>query len=236
MDELNARNMIHWQEWGQDQELGLPEPSKHRKGAHLVMDGKSFVRQHGIAIIAAAVFTLYTILLSAFVDYRAEKRVRAELAQEVQQQIAAGIQAHKDEQQQAQAAEYFLSGQASFEAYVNQEIDAVAPVIAKLNTDAQKYTEASCMLARVMNPGYPNTFQEVVSQPLQWMFYDGTDKTFSDHDREIAESLIRPYLESGKIPDGLTADMVYGAWSQNDFVLRDDYEGTGTMHTWRYQG
>ena len=236
MQEINASNMIHWQEWGQDQELGLPEPSEHRKGAHLVMDGKSFVRQHGIAIIAAAVFTLYTILLSAFVDYRAEKRVRAELAQEVQQQIAAGIQAHKDEQQQAQAAEYFLSGQASFEAYVNQEIDAVAPVIAKLSTDTQKYSETACMIARHMNPAYPNTFKDIAGQPQQWPLYDGKDKTFSQHDRDIAESLIRPYLESGKIPDGLTADMVYGAWSQNDFVLRDDYEGTGTMHTWRYQG
>ena len=68
------------------------------------------------------------------------------------------------------------------------------------------------------------------------MFYDGSDKTYSDHDREIAESIVRPYMESGKIPNGLTADIVYGAWSQNDFVLRDSYQNTGTMHTWRYQG
>ena len=92
------------------------------------------------------------------------------------------------------------------------------------------------MLARVMNPSYPNTFKEVAAQKKQWMFYDGTDTTFSPHDREIAESIVRPYLESGIIPNGLTAEMVYGSWSQNDFVLRDDYEGSGTMNTWRYQG
>ena len=122
------------------------------------------------------------------------------------------------------------------EAFINQEIDAVAPVIAKLSTDAQKYTEASCMLARVMSPSYPNSFQEVAKQPKQWMFYDGTDNNFSDHDREIAEKIVRPYLESGKIPNGLTAELVHGSWSTNDYVLRDDYEGSGTMTTWRYPG
>ena len=67
------------------------------------------------------------------------------------------------------------------------------------------------------------------------MFYDGTDKTFSQHDRELADSIVRPYMESGIIPNGLTSDMVYGAWSQNDFVLRDSYYNTAHMHTYRYQ-
>ena len=92
------------------------------------------------------------------------------------------------------------------------------------------------MLARVMSPSYPNSFQAVAKQPKQWMFYDGTDNNFSDHDREIAEKIVRPYLESGKIPNGLTAELVHGSWSTNDYVLRDDYEGSGTMTTWRYPG
>jgi hypothetical protein len=29
--------------------------------------------------------------------------------------------------------------------------------------------------------------------------------------------------------------MVYGAWSPNDFVLRDSYENAANMHTWRAQ-
>ncbi len=43
-------------------------------------------------------------------------------------------------------------------------------------------------------------------------------------------------MESGIVPNGLTAEMVYGSWSTNDFVLRDSYQTTATMHTWRYQG
>ena len=232
MDELNARNMIRFSEWGRSPALELPEPEKRVRGAHLTMDKKTFVRRYGIAIIAAALFTLYSVLLSAYVDYKTEKRVREECAVE----YAAMLEAHKEEQAQAQAAEYFLSGEASREAFFNQEIDAVAVVIAKLNTDAQKASEAACMIARHMNPAYPNSFKEIAEQPQQWPLYDGKDKTFSTHDREIAESIIRPYLESGIIPNGLTADMVYGAWSTNDFILRDSYENTAGMTTWRYAG
>ena len=182
MDELNARNMIRFSEWGRSPALELPEPEKRVRGAHLTMDKKTFVRRYGIAIIAAALFTLYSVLLSAYVDYKTEKRVREECAVE----YAAMLEAHKEEQAQAQAAEYFLSGEASREAFFNQEIDAVAVVIAKLNTDAQKASEAACMIARHMNPAYPNSFKEIAEQPQQWPLYDGKDKTFSTHDREIA--------------------------------------------------
>ena len=192
-------------------------------------------KRYGIALIGlfvwAASMMVGCCLTGVIVRHQTEKRVRAEEAKHYEQMLAD----YHEQRQQEQAAQYFLSGEASREAAINQEVEAVAPVIARLSTDAQKATEASCMLARVMNPSYPNSFKEVAEQPQQWMFYDGSDKTYSDHDREIAESIVRPYMESGKIPNGLTADMVYGAWSQNDFVLRDSYQNTGTMHTWRYQ-
>ena len=193
-------------------------------------------KRYGIALIGlfvwAASMMVGCCLTGVIVRHQTEKRVRAEEAKHYEQMLAD----YHEQRQQEQAAQYFLSGEASREAAINQEVEAVAPVIARLSTDAQKATEASCMLARVMNPSYPNSFKEVAEQPQQWMFYDGSDKTYSDHDREIAESIVRPYMESGKIPNGLTADMVYGAWSQNDFVLRDSYQNIGTMHTWRYQG
>ena len=193
-------------------------------------------KRYGIALIGlfvwAASMMVGCCLTGVIVRHQTEKRVRAEEAKHYEQMLAD----YHEQRQQEQAAQYFLSGEASREAAINQEVEAVAPVIARLSTDPQKATEAACMLARVMNPSYPNSFKEVAEQPQQWMFYDGSDKTYSDHDREIAESIVRPYMESGKIPNGLTADMVYGAWSQNDFVLRDSYQNTGTMHTWRYQG
>lgn len=192
-------------------------------------------KRYGLTVAAIFIWGITMIigccLTGVIVRHRTDKAVRAEEKAHYEAQL----QAYKDELQYQESAKYFLSGDASREAAINQEIEAVAPVIAKLSTDAQKATEASCMLARVMNPAYPNTFKEVAEQPQQWMFYDGSDKTYSNHDREIAESIVRPYMENGQIPNGLTADMVYGAWSQNDFVLRDSYQNTGTMTTWRYK-
>lgn len=207
-------------------EIPPKPPIRHR----VITAKERFARRYGILLILAAAFTIYTVILSAYVNYRAEKRVRAEVEAEYAQQL----QAHKDQMAQEQAAERFLSGDASREAFISQETDAVAAVISKLATDDQKRTEASCMLARVMNPAYPGTFQEVAEQAQQWPLYDGSDKTFSQHDREIADSIVRPYIESGIIPNGLTADMIYAAWSPSDLVLRDSYLNSATMHTWRW--
>ena len=193
-------------------------------------------RRHGIALVLVMGLGFYGMLVAlitgSIVHSRTEKTVRAEMAAAYEQQL----QDHKDQLAEDEAAKRFLSGDASREAFIQQEDVAVAGVISKLATDQQKLSEGSCMLARVMNPAYPNTFKEVAEQAQQWMFYDGSDKTYSQHDLEIADSIVRPYIERGIIPNGLTSDMVYGSWSPNDFVLRDSYLNSATMHTWRYQG
>lgn len=193
-------------------------------------------KRYGLSLMLMMALGFWSMLLcvvtGAVVHSRTEKTVRAEMEAAHAQALAD----YDEAQRMEQSKQYFLSGEASREAAINQATDAVAAVISKLSTDAQKATEAACMLARVMNPAYPNSFEEVAAQPQQWMFYDGSDKTFSQRDREIAESIVRPYMESGIIPNGLTADMVYGSWSTNDFVIRDSYQSTATMHTWRAQG
>lgn len=190
------------------------------------------LKRYGIFLAVMCVWTISLILCSAIVRHNTEKTVKAEMVSYYDQQIAL----YKEEQRQAEQASHWLSGEASREAAINVEVDAVAAVISKLNTDAQKLTEGACMLARVMNPYYPDSFQEVASQPSQWMFYtaDG-DNTFSQHDRDLAEQIVRPYMEQGIVPNGLTDQMVYGEWSPNDFVLRDSYQTTSSMQTWRWR-
>lgn len=196
----------------------------------LDIDLKRFGKRYGILLAMMCLWTLSIIICAAIVHHNTEQAVRQEMAFE----YASKLEAYKAEQAQAEQAAHWLSGDASREAAVNKAVDSVAAVIAKLSTDQQKLTEASCMLARVMSPFYPNSFEEVANQKSQWMFYDGTDKTFSEHDRELAESIVRPYMEQSIVPNGLTDKMVYGSWSQNDFVLRDSYETTSTMATWRH--
>ena len=211
--------------------LAAQYPTPEMPFVHRVTARKErFIKRYGITLVLACAFTIYSIGLSAWVNHRAEKRLTAQYDAEYQQRMDDWV----DEQKMEQSRQYFLSGDASREAAINKATGAVAAVISKLETDQQKLTEACCMLARVMNPAYPNSFEEVAEQAQQWMLYDGSDKTYTQHDWDLAESIVRPYMESGIIPNGLTADMVYGSWSTNDYVLRDSYYNTAHMHTYRF--
>ena len=190
-----------------------------------------FRRKYGILLIGAALFTIYTILLSAGVEHRTEIRVRQEMAGEA----AAAVELYKAEQARETQKQYFLSGDASREAFINQEIDASARLAARMSNDTQKGGIICNALARVMNKAYPGTMQEVIAQPEQWMFYSADNK-FSTHDREIAESILRAYYEDSIVPTGLTEEFVYGSWSESDYVLRNTWDFGSATRTWRYQG
>lgn len=220
--------------WAMDEYASAEQTRNIRRDAEDMIH--DFKKKHGILLALAFIWGFSMIVGCCVTGMIVRANTAAQVRAEAAAEFDARLEQYKAEQAYQAQAEHFLSGDASREAAVNQAIDAVAQVIAKLSTDAQKATEACCMLARVMNPAYPDSFQEVAAQPQQWMFYTGEDNTFSQHDREIAESIVRPYMESGIVPNGLTAEMVYGEWTQNDFVLRDSYRTTSTMHTWRYQG
>ena len=190
-----------------------------------------FRRKYGILLIGAALFTIYTILLSAGVEHRTEIRVRQEMAGEA----AAAVEQYKAEQARETQKQYFLSGDASREAFINQEVDSAARLAARMSNDTQKGGIICNALARVMNKNYPGTMQEVIAQPEQWMFYSADNK-FSTHDREIAEKILRAYYEDGIVPTGLTEEFVYGSWSESDYVLRNTWDFGSSTRTWRYQG
>lgn len=190
-----------------------------------------FARRYGILLIAAAAFVIYTVLLSSAVEHRTEVRVRQETAIE----YASMLERYKAELAEREQAQYFKSGEASREAFVNQEIDAAARLCAKMSNDVQKGGILCNALARVMSRNYPGTMQEVIAQEGQWMFYSPENK-FTEHDREIAERILRAYYEDGVIPNGLTEEFVYGSWSENDYVLRNTWDFGPNTRTWRYAG
>ena len=206
---------------------------KHeRSGQRRNIDWDRMVKRYGIVVAGAALFTLYTIVLSWCVHAGAVKQVRADMEIE----YAARLEEYKAEQARAVQAEHWLSGTASLDAAVNQAVDAIAPVVARLQTDEQKQTEVGIMIARTLNSGFPNSLQEVAEQEGQWPLYDGTIRTYTAHDCELVEPIVRPFMESGRLPLDLTSDIVFASWSQTDLVGRDSYYPTSTMHTWRYHG
>ena len=206
---------------------------KHeRPGQRKRIDWERMVKRYGIVVAGAALFTLYTIVLSWCVHAGAVKQVRADMEIE----YAARLEEYKVEQARAVQAEHWLSGTASLDAAVNQAVDAIAPVVARLQTDEQKQTEVGIMIARTLNSGFPNSLQEVAEQEGQWPLYDGTIRTYTAHDCELVEPIVRPFMESGRLPLDLTSDIVFASWSQTDLVGRDSYYPSSTMHTWRYHG
>ena len=230
MNEICARKELAlWAELPKYENPGLKdrEPAKRRRP---VWDAESFKKRYGIFLIMAAAFALYTVILSGVVEHRTEQRVRQEAAIE----YASMLEKYKAEQREQEQASYFLSGDASREAFLNQEIDAAARLAAKMGNDTQKGGIICNALARVMSRNYPGTMQEVIAQPQQWMFYSPENK-FSTHDREIAEAILRAYYVDGIIPTGLTEEFVYATWSENDYVLRNTWDFGPSTRTWRYQ-
>ena len=206
---------------------------KHEQpGQRRRIDWERLVKRYGIVVAGAALFTLYTIVLSWCVHAGAVKQVRADMMEWHEQEMAA-YQADLAYQEQAKS---FLSGTDSLNVAINQAVDAVAPVIARLQTDNQKQTEVGIMIARTLNPNFPNSLVEVAEQEGQWPLYDGTNMTYTQHDCDLAEALIRPFMESGILPLDLTSNVVYASWSQTDLIGRDSYKTTGTMYTWKYHG
>lgn len=210
-----------------DKQWKHEQPGQRRK-----IDWERMVKRYGIVVAGAALFTLYTIVLSWCVHAGAVKQVRADMEVE----YAARLEEYKAEQARAVQAEHWLSGTASLDAAVNQAVDAIAPVVARLQTDEQKQTEVGIMIARTLNSGFPNSLQEVAEQEGQWPLYDGTIRTYTAHDCELVEPIVRPFMESGRLPLDLTSDIVFASWSQTDLVGRDSYYPSSTMHTWRYHG
>lgn len=234
----NARAMAPL--WATETELvKVYEPAKGRNTAEKAKPQKprkratveEFKKRYGILLILALAFTLYTVILSAAVEGRTEKRVWSE----AKTKYEADLEAYKASQAYEAQKEHWLSGDASKEAFINQEITAGAKAISKEANDQVKGTKLGVGLARVINKYYPGTLKEVFAQKDQFMFID-ENNTYTQHDWDLAESIIRPYYEDGIIPQGLTENMVYFEWSGTTATARDSYQTTTGMSTWRYQG
>lgn len=228
----NARSMVPM--WAVEQ---IHEEPESRRGQKMpprmrMEDAKDrFLKKYGIILTCICLWTISLILCSSIVRHTTEREVRQEMAVE----YASMLERYKAEQAEQVQASYFLSGDASREAFLNQEIDAAARLAAKMGNDTQKGGIICNALARVMSRNYPGTMQEVIAQPNQWMFYSPENK-FSTHDREIAEAILRAYYVDGIIPTGLTEEFVYATWSEQDYVLRNTWDFGPSTRTWRYQG
>lgn len=228
MTEMNARALAPV--WSAAADEGAA-PKMQRKGKRSMNRFlEDFIRRHMITLLLAALMLLEGLLVGWGTAHKVRKETETRLAAE----YAAQLEQYKADQAYQAQAEHWLSGNASREAFINQEILAGAKLISKEANDQVKGTKLGVAIARMMNPNYPGTIQEVAAQSNQFMFY-AEDNTYTQHDWDLAESMIRPLYENGIMPNGLTEQMVFLEWSGNTATARDSYETTTSMSTWRYQ-
>ena len=190
-----------------------------------------FVKRYGPALAIIGALAVYSILLCVITGSIVRHNTAAEVRAQVTSEMRASFQTYLDEQKAEESAKYFLTGEASREAAVNQEADAIARAIGTMATKRQKQTMTWNILVRVDNPAYPNTVQEVIAQPQQWMFYSENNPIRED-DRQLALEQLQLWHE-GRYPAGLSTTYVYGEWSQTDYVLRDRWEKDSSTNYWR---
>ena len=225
MNEQNARAIIPI--WASEEE------PKKRERADMQDRLNRFIRDHMVTVILAAVMFVEGVVVFAGTAYTVRKETEAKM----EALYAEKLEMYKREQAEEVQKQYFLSGDASREAFVNQQIEVAARAAGatQMKLDVQKGGVIETILARVMNPAYPDSFKEVAEQEGQIPFYS-PDNKYSQHDWEIAESIIKPYYDSGIVPNGLNEKYIYAEWSENDYVLRDAWLKDGNAHYLRYSG
>ena len=129
---------------------------------------------------------------------------------------------------------------AEYEARLNTPIEedtynAEAEYIAKLLYGQARYNSPEAQKAiawliinRVESPYYPNSVQEVVEQPSQWMGYNDNN-IIEDRLYEVALTAVNDWHNGAHRP--FSADFLYMAWSSDEITLRTTFEETrGTQY------
>ena len=129
---------------------------------------------------------------------------------------------------------------AEYEARLNTPIEediynAEAEYIAKLLYGPARYNSPEAQKAiawliinRVESPYYPNSVQEVVEQPSQWMGYNDNN-IIEDNLYEIALTAVNDWHNGAHRP--FSADFLYMVWTSDEITLRTTFEETrGTQY------
>ncbi len=207
-----------------------PYQSQRRREAAMMVKHlfRLFIRRYGVALLIVAVLWADSAITAIIVRHNTTVEVTEQVTSEMRREF----QDYLIEQEQERQAASFMTGDASLQAAMDEESDAIARVIGTMTTKRMKQTMIWNILVRVDSPFYPNNVKDVVGQPQQWMFYDEKNP-IRDDDKQLALEQLKLWHE-GRYPAGLSANYVYGEWSTNDYVLRDNWEKNSKTNYWRF--
>ena len=134
-------------------------------------------------------------------------------------------------EQEAEAARAFAED--PYQLQLDAEAESVARVLygVKDNDTDDLKTYSWCIFNRVENKAFPDTLEDVIAQPKQWMRYD-PENPIIESLYQLAREQLDAWHSNSHRP--VSADYVYMNWTASDICLRDAWlDGSGT-HYWRY--
>jgi len=188
MSNENTTKTLPAYQWREDP----VQPPRHRRKEKRDL----FLRRHGILLIFLALFTVYSILLSAAVYFLAGKIV----GNKYEIQMA-------DWKQEYAAEQYLLTGEASRAAAIDRDAISLAHDGDIWNTEEAFKSYCWNVIIREKRADYPNSVQDVLEQTGQYAFYD-PDGPYNTQKYEWAKEVLEQAY-TDQLPRYLTMDHQY---------------------------
>ena len=188
---------------------------------------QNFIRKNGFLLIALLALVIWTWTTTTIAYHNGVVDTREELTAQYEAEKAAAVQAVHDEY----AAKRFLTGEASRQAAMAEDATWIAKVLygMKDNSAQDLRTAVWCILARVDNPWYPDSVEEVCRQKDQWMGFSDTNPVLTDL-KDLAMGELDEWYD-GERPVG--PEFVYLYWTPQKITLRDSWTDGSTTNYWR---
>ena len=194
------------------------------------ISAERFLKRYGIMLGLMALFTVYTIVLSASVYSHAMKV--AERKHESQ------MAAQQEEwQKQYTSQTYLLTGEASREAAMDRDAISLAHDGGVWKTEAAFKAYAWNVVVRSKRADYPNSVQEVLAQTGQYAFYD-PDGAYGEQKYKWAREVVEQAY-TDRLPAYLTLEHQFLEMRNGgeDCILHTSWNfNTMSDDPWRWRG
>ena len=100
------------------------------------------------------------------------------------------------------------------------------------NSSDDLRTYCWCVFNRVDSPEYPDTLEDVIAQPSQWMRYSEENPVLENL-YQIAAAELDAWENGTTRP--VAAEYVFMTWSPQEIVLRNSWENTSRTRYWRME-
>lgn len=192
-----------------------------------------------LAPVVGRYFMVFTLgMLVAVIACRGKDSKTARAAEaSVPETAVVAVETAPAELSAEEQAELAAARQREIEqAAIRREAQYMARVLygtARNNTAEAQRAVCWCIINRVESSLFPNSIEEVCSQPVQWMGYSNDNPVTQDL-FDVAMSVLDDW-HSGGIRM-FSQDYLYLSWSEHEIILRTSFNETKNTRYWHVTG